>query len=67
MTDPSWCSMDVIQFNYVMARWNMFPRQEDRISFFWKKVLGCLPALRGCVIQGGTLGVGDFILEELLD
>lgn len=57
MMDPSWCGADIILFNYGISRWNMFPRQSGRISFFWKGVLSCLPAFRGCVqheVNSGT-------------
>lgn len=39
----------MVQFNYGVSRWNLFPRYLGRISYFWKRVLNCLPALRSCV------------------
>lgn len=36
----------VIQFNYGLSRWNLFPDCPSRCSFFWKGVLNCLPAFR---------------------
>ncbi|XP_039123641.1 uncharacterized protein LOC120260266 [Dioscorea cayenensis subsp. rotundata] len=57
MSDASWCGANVILFNYGMQRWNMFPRLSGRVSFFWKGVLSCLPALRGCVLQGVSSGM----------
>lgn len=56
MSDPSWCGADVIQFNYGVSRWNMFPRKEGRISFFWKGLMSCLPALRCCILHGINSG-----------
>lgn len=52
MSGTSWCGVNVIQFNYGIAHWNMFPRQSGRVSFFWKGVMSSLPALRGCILQG---------------
>lgn len=44
------------QFNYGVSRWNLFPRYSGRISYFWKGVLNCLPALGSCVAHGILLG-----------
>lgn len=41
----------MIQFNYGMTRWNLHPPQTGRISFFWKGILSCLLALRGCLLK----------------
>lgn len=49
MTDPKWCGVEVIQFNYGITRWNIFSRQTGRISFSWKGVSSCLAALKGCI------------------
>lgn len=49
MSDPNWCGSKVIQFNYNLSRWNLFPTQTSRVSFFWKWVVSCLQALRGCI------------------
>lgn len=49
MTGPSWGGAKVIQFNYGLSRAKLWPYQTGRISFFWKGVLTCLPALRSCV------------------
>lgn len=46
--DPSWGGAKVIQFNYGSSRSKLWPKQIGRISFFWKGVLTCLPALRSC-------------------
>ncbi|XP_039129107.1 uncharacterized protein LOC120265301 [Dioscorea cayenensis subsp. rotundata] len=48
MMDSSWRGAMVIQFNYGLSRSNLWPYQTGRISFFWKGVLSCLPALRSC-------------------
>ncbi|XP_039130345.1 uncharacterized mitochondrial protein AtMg00310-like [Dioscorea cayenensis subsp. rotundata] len=56
LTFPGWCGSEVIQFNYGMNRWNMFPRLTSRISFFWKGVLNCLPAFRSCIAHNVQSG-----------
>ncbi|XP_039123372.1 uncharacterized protein LOC120259989 [Dioscorea cayenensis subsp. rotundata] len=47
--DPSWGGSKVIQFNYDPIRTLSWPIQSGRVSFFWKGVLTCLPALRNCI------------------
>lgn len=64
MKDPSWCGADIIQFNYNLSRWNMFPRQTGRISFFWKGVLNSLPAFRGCVHHEVVAGTETFFWKD---
>lgn len=64
MTNTSWCGAKAIQFNYGIQRWNMFPRQSGRVSFFWKGVLSCLPALRGCVLHGVNSGTETIFWKD---
>lgn len=51
LIDPSWCSAKVVQFNYGLISWRTGPTLSGRISYFWKGVLSCLPAFRGCVLH----------------
>lgn len=36
----------VIRFNYAMLSWDLFPMQSGCISYFWRGVIGYIPALR---------------------
>lgn len=33
LMEPNWCGAKVVQFNYGLTCWNLFPRLSDRISF----------------------------------
>lgn len=35
--DHNWCGMKVVQFNYGLSRWNLFPQLSGRISFFLER------------------------------
>lgn len=57
MMDTSWCESKVIQFNYRLSSWNLFPRPSGRMFFFWKRVISGLPAVRGSLIH--DIGSGE--------
>ncbi|XP_039137393.1 uncharacterized protein LOC120274920 [Dioscorea cayenensis subsp. rotundata] len=48
----------------VLFRWNMFPRQTGRISYFWKGVLSCLPAFRGYVLHEVSSGTETLLWKD---
>ncbi|XP_039134949.1 uncharacterized protein LOC120272251 [Dioscorea cayenensis subsp. rotundata] len=64
MTDPNWNGAEVIQFNYGLSRSNLWPNQSGRISFFWKGVLSCLPALRSCLSHKISTGKETFFWRD---
>lgn len=64
MNEQTWSGADVVQFNYGVSRWNLYPRYSGRISFFWKGVLNCLPALRNCVNHGINSGMETLFWKD---
>lgn len=64
MMDFDWGGAKVILFNYGSCQSMMWPRQTGRISFFWKGVLSCLPALRGCFSYEVITGKETFFWKD---
>lgn len=62
--DPSYCGAKVIQFNYGFSRASLWPNQSGRISFFWRGVLSCLPALRSCFSNEVITGKETFFWKD---
>lgn len=54
----------MIQFNYKIFNWNLFPIQTGRISFVWKEASSCLAVLRGCITQGVIFGAETLFLKD---
>lgn len=64
LMDPSWEGAKVVQFNYGLVRWNLHPLQTGRVSFFWKGVHNCLPALRNCLVKEPQNGLETLFWKD---
>lgn len=53
VTGDNWCGSKVIHFNYggSIISWNLFIKIPRRKSFFWNRLLNCLPTFSGCIKQ----------------
>lgn len=59
-----WDGSNVVQLNYKVLNWNLFPRKLGRISFFWKGVLSCLHTFRGCITQNINSGAKTLFSKD---
>lgn len=57
LSNHNWRGAEVVQYNYGVTSWNLFPHIRGRVSFFWKGVLS-VHYWKWCVL-------GEIVLQLL--